>query len=308
MTTEIFIEKAKQIHGNKYDYSLVEYKNSKTKIKIICPIHGIFEQNPYNHINGRGCKKCGNSIIATKQTNSLEKALEKAKQIHGNKYDYSLVEYKNNKTKVKIICPIHGIFEQTFHDHLSKKGCPKCGNIKGHEKTKNNNFKNIATKIHGNKYDYSLVEYKNNKTKVKIICPIHGIFEQTPNCHLRLQGCPKCKTPKGEKKIFSFLIKKGIFFESQKKFKDLFDKDTAHLLSYDFYIPSKRLLIEFNGKQHYVFKSLFYKNKTIKDFYIQKHHDWLKRKYAIKNNYNLLVISFKELKNIDNILMEVFGG
>ena len=169
------------------------------------------------------------------------------------------------------------------------------------------NFIEKAKQIHGNKYDYSLVEYKNNKTKVKIICPIHGIFEQTPNCHLRLQGCPKCKTPKGEKKIFSFLIKEGISFESQKKFKDLFDKDISHLLSYDFYIPSKRLLIEFNGKQHYIFKSLFYKNKTIKDFYIQKHHDWLKRKYAIKNNYKLLVISFKDIEKINDILTEVFS-
>lgn len=169
------------------------------------------------------------------------------------------------------------------------------------------NFIEKAKQIHGNKYDYSLVEYKNNKTKVKIICPIHGVFEQTPNCHLSLQGCPKCKTPKGEKKIFSFLIKEGISFESQKKFKDLFDKDISHLLSYDFYIPSKRLLIEFNGKQHYNFKSLFYKNKTIKDFYIQKHHDWLKRKYAIKNNYKFLVISFKDIEKIDNILTEVFS-
>jgi len=120
-TTEEFIEMAKSIHGDRYDYSLVEYKNNKTKVKIICPVHGVFEQKPIHHLRGHGCHECGDKRLTTKQF------IEKVKSIHKDKYDYSLVEYKNNKTKVKIICPVHGPFEQRPNDHLRGRGCFKCG-------------------------------------------------------------------------------------------------------------------------------------------------------------------------------------
>ncbi len=125
LTKEEFIEKAIQKHGDKYDYSLVEYKNSRTKIKIICPTHYIFEQTPDCHFN-RGCDKCGGT--ATLTTNEF---IEKSKNIHKDKYDYSLVNYKNNSTKVKIICSNHGIFEQEPSSHINhKNGCPKCAYFK----------------------------------------------------------------------------------------------------------------------------------------------------------------------------------
>jgi hypothetical protein len=120
-TTEEFIKMAKSIHGDGYDYSLVEYKNNKTKVKIICHEHGIFEQKPIHHLRGHGCHECGDKRLTTKQF------IEKAKSIHKDKYDYSLVEYKNNKTKVRIICPEHGAFEQRPNDHLRGRGCSKCG-------------------------------------------------------------------------------------------------------------------------------------------------------------------------------------
>lgn len=159
-----------------------------------------------------------------------------------------------------------------------------------------------AKEVHGSKYDYSLVDYKNNQTKVKIICPIHGVFEQIPNNHVKGSGCLKCgaenKTKSnGERTIKEVLTFKKIFFEEQKEFKDLKDKN---LLSYDFFIPSKNLLIEYNGKQHYKFHDLFH--KTYHDFLVQKHHDWLKRKYAKSNNYKLLTIPYWDYKIIENIL------
>jgi hypothetical protein len=120
-TTEEFIIDAYCKHGDRYNYRLVEYKNNKTKVKIICPIHGIFEQTPHGHLRGYGCLECGGSKRLT-----TEEFIKKAKDIHGDKYDYSLVEYKNNKTKVKIICHEHGPFEQTPNDHLKGFGCPKC--------------------------------------------------------------------------------------------------------------------------------------------------------------------------------------
>jgi very-short-patch-repair endonuclease len=131
-----FIEKAKIVHGNKYDYSLVDYKNNYTKVKIICPIHGVFEQKPYAHTSNKsGCPKCGLEKSSKKQRMSYEKFIEKAKTVHGNKYDYSLVKYINAKTKIKIICPIHGVFEQIPDNHLRKNyGCPKCKASHGENK------------------------------------------------------------------------------------------------------------------------------------------------------------------------------
>src|SRR5690606_9045744 len=128
-TTEYFIERAKQIHGNKFDYSLVDYKNNNTKIKIICDNGHIFEQLPSNHLNKFGCFKCDG------KNKNTEDFIKSALKKHGNKYDYRLVKYQNNRTKVKIICPIHNVFEQRPTSHLSGQGCPKCGRVRFVENT-----------------------------------------------------------------------------------------------------------------------------------------------------------------------------
>jgi hypothetical protein len=193
LTTEEFIEKAKQIHGDKYDYSLTEYISNKKKVKIICPIHGVFEQRPINHLQGCGCIKCSGLEKLT-----TEEFIEKAKKVHGNKYDYSLTEYITSKKKVKIICPVHGVFEQNAANHLKGTGCPNCTKEILKNKPKIINQKIIDRFIlksnikHNNKYDYSSLNYTGVYNKAKIICPIHGMFEQTPHEHLRGRGCPKC--------------------------------------------------------------------------------------------------------------------
>lgn len=125
-TTEQFVSEAKLIHNNKYDYSLVEYKNNSTKVKIICPIHGVFEQRPSDHLNNHGCKKCGIEKVALSNTKTTEQFISEAKLVHKNKYDYSLVKYINDSTNVKIICSVHGVFEQTPNNHLvGKEICTK---------------------------------------------------------------------------------------------------------------------------------------------------------------------------------------
>ena len=191
-TKEQFIQLAKKIHGDKYDYSLADYKRMDCKIKIICPIHGEFMQTPVHHLKSKnGCSKCGQI--------TKEKFIQQAKEIHGNKYDYNLVNYINTKTKVKIICPVHGEFMKSPNEHISgKSGCPICSkkiqSEKKHilfKKTKEK-FIQQAKKIHGDKYDYNLVDYINTNTKVKIICPIHGEFTQTPKHHLDGSSCPEC--------------------------------------------------------------------------------------------------------------------
>lgn len=189
LTTEEFIEKAKKIHGGKYDYNKVNYKGAVTKITIICHIHGEFNQTPFAHLQGQGCPKCGNNIKLT-----TEEFIKKSKEIHSNLYGYSKVEYKNASTKVSIICPTHGEFEQTPSRHLGGQGCPKCGIVSRANTIRKttSNFIRRAKEIHGDKYNYSKVDYKGFRTKVTIICPIHGEFEQTPNNHLHGLGCHKC--------------------------------------------------------------------------------------------------------------------
>ncbi len=180
-----FIEKAKSLHGIKYDYSLVEYVNYNTKIKIICSIHGIFEQTPNNHLSGKGCAMC----YREKQTSNTDNFIIQANKIHKNKYDYSLVNYKNSMSKVIILCSIHGKFEQTPNAHLNGQNCSKCT---GNYSYNNADFINQAKLVHGNKYDYSLVNYEDSRKHIKIICPIHGEFEQTPSGHLMSKNCYKC--------------------------------------------------------------------------------------------------------------------
>lgn len=192
LTTEEFINNVEQIHGDKYDYSLVEYKGTRYKIKIICPQHGEFSVTPNDHISkSSGCPTCSN-----RKKHTTESFIERAKRIHNNKYDYSLVEYKNGHAPVTIICPIHGTFTQIANSHLLQKaGCEKCSYIrrgKNQRKSKTQ-FVTEAQEIHGDKYDYSLVKYKGTHKKVKILCSKHGTYEQRPLNHInKKQGCPHC--------------------------------------------------------------------------------------------------------------------
>ena len=184
LTIEEFIRRSKNIHGEKYDYSLVEYINSQKKIKIICKKHSIFEQTPSCHLSGRRCPIC----YGTPRKNQKE-FIDECKIIHNNKYDYSLVDYKNKHLKIKIICPEHGIFEQCSRSHLRGHGCPHCVGLAKHT---TESFIKKSIEIHGNRYNYSLVDYKGNKSKIKIICQEHGIFIQIPTDHLNGHGCPSC--------------------------------------------------------------------------------------------------------------------
>lgn len=193
LTTGEFIEKAKRVHGDRYDYSRVEYKEAIGKVCIICPEHGEFWQAAREHYGGAGCQKC-----IGKAKHTVESFVQKAKEIHGDKYDYSKIEYKNSKEKVCIICPKHGEFCQTPNAHLRGSGCPKCAkNVSLTTQT----FIKKAKEIHGGKYDYSKAEYKRSSDMALIICPEHGEFWQRPYCHLQGDGCPKCA---GRKDFLSF--------------------------------------------------------------------------------------------------------
>jgi hypothetical protein len=275
-----FINKTNLIHGDKYDYSLVDYNHSETKIKIICPIHGEFEQTPKSHLNNNGCPSC----VGLKKLNS-KTFINKSELIHGDKYDYSLVDYVNNKTKVKIICKEHGNFEQIPSNHLKGQGCSKCC---GKFKSNNNDFINKSELIHGDKYDYSLVNYVNNKTKIKIICPIHNIFEQTPNSHLNGNGCPICNESKGEKEIRRYLIENKIKFIPQYKFDDCIN---IKPLPFDFYLPDYDTCIEYDGRQHTIPINFFGGINTLLEL---KKRDKIKTEYAFNKKMRLIRLNYDE--------------
>jgi len=192
-TTETWIEKVREIHNNKYDYSKVIYIHGKSKVIIICPIHGEFLQRCDVHIRKKGCINCSRSGVH-KQEKLLAKFIEKSNEIHQGKYDYSKVKYLRYTEKVPIRCPIHGIFEQTIQSHLRGANCPLCGVEVTRKKNKlsTEDFISNCIKVHGNRYDYSKVIYINAYTKVSIECKAHGIFKQIPFLHARGANCSRC--------------------------------------------------------------------------------------------------------------------
>ncbi len=282
LTIEDFIKISNEVHSSKFDYSLVEYKNNRTKVKIICKDHGIFEQIPFTHMSGTNCPKCS-------KTSSVNKS-DFINNGDNENYDYSLIEnIKNNKEKVKIICKKHGIFEQSYNNHINGKcGCPECyGKMKYDKKS----FIEKSINIHGDKYDYSLVNYVNNKTKVKIICPIHGEFEQEPASHINAKcGCRRCKISKGELRIINFLKIKNI------KHDHLYIVDK---MEFDFFLPDYNIFIEYDGEQH--FKPIEFFGGEI-SYKKQKLNDDKKNYYCFINKYNLLRIAYYDYDNIETIL------
>jgi hypothetical protein len=186
--TDKFIERSTKIHNGKYDYSLVDYKRSDTKVKIICPIHGIFEQLPQSHLKGNGCHQCSG-----KQRKTTEQFIKEAKEVHGDLYDYSLVDYKTTTTYVKIVCKEHGIFEQYPTAHVNRgDGCPECGKHYKPKRYTQEDYIEKAREVHGDVYDLSSVVYIGCADKLYPTCREHGLFPQTGSRFLRGFGCPKC--------------------------------------------------------------------------------------------------------------------
>ena len=138
LTLKDFVDKARKVHGDKYDYSSSIYVNNSTKINIVCRKHGFFTQLPSSHLMGNGCPKCANEERGKNKSSSKDNFIQKAKKVHNNKYDYSKVNYVNNQTKVCIVCPEHGEFWQRPNNHLNGQGCPICSKLNKKNKNKSN--------------------------------------------------------------------------------------------------------------------------------------------------------------------------
>lgn len=293
ITQEDFILRAKIIHNEYYEYNRSLYVNSQTHVIITCPIHGEFKQKPAWHLSGSGCKQCGIETIRKQKQKTQTEYIKQLKKVHNNKYDYSEFHYKDNHTKANIICKTHGKFAQMPYAHMAGKGCPDCG---GTKKLNTNQFIEKAKKIHNNFYTYQLVQYKNNREKIIITCPIHGHFAQIPNSHLNGMGCKQCQASHGEKKISNFLKEHNIIFKEEQSFQECkFDKK----LRFDFFIPKLNMCIEYDGIQHY---------EPVKNwgglngFEKIKHRDKIKDDFCKSTNKKLIRISYKEKNNIDKIL------
>lgn len=357
LTTEQWIEKAKIKFGDKFNYSKVKYIDCLTPVTIICPEHGEFNMQPRKHLESKyGCPKCA----IRKKTKSLDKFIEDAKRIHGDKYDYSKVNYINSNTKVIIICPKHGSFEQLPLNHLRGQGCPKCSKLsqrewisKAQNKFPNLDFSNtkylgkmqnvtVKCPIHGdfttkantlmnskygckycgkehqsnaiklsqeiilkrlktaygNKYLYNKVIYKGIKIPIILTCKQHGDFSIQPQC-IGISYCPKCNCSCGEQKIQNYLKNNNIIYDFQ--YKVINNNFSKQYFLIDFYLPNYNLFIEYNGIQHYIPVEHFGGKLQ---FEKQQKRDEELRDYCKENNINLLEIRYDE--NIEEKLDEYF--
>lgn len=219
-STQAFIDKATVVHGSLYCYDDVEYINYVTKVKIFCKKHNcIFLQAPAIHLSGKGCPRCGKEKAIDKNSFTKDEFILKANQVHNYKYDYILEDFCGIKSNINIFCRIHQkCFTQLASNHLSGSGCPSCGQERtvADKKYTIDEFINICNKIHQNYYNYSKVEYKNNSTKVIILCPKHGVFSQLPSNHLDGHGCPTCVRHISKKEI-QWLDDLDISIENRQK-------------------------------------------------------------------------------------------
>ena len=186
MNQERFMERMRENFGDKYDFSISVFNGSNNDVEYICPKHGKQVTKARNLLEGYGCKMCARELIKKKLSYTQEEFLERAHQVHGDRYDLSKVVYKNNNEKIEVVCPIHGSYWVLPRTFLSGHNCAKC--MKSYSDTEY--FIECAKKVHGGKYDYSEVEYVKANVPVKIKCKRCGkTFMQTPSTHLRGSGC-----------------------------------------------------------------------------------------------------------------------
>ena len=285
-TTEDFKNDAIKVHGNKYIYdnTNLDNRDEKGRVIITCPTHGDFWQHPNNHLQGNGCKECAKIMKSVLFKKSKEEFENDARKIHGDKYDYSKVVYNGAEVDTCIICPKHGEFLQTPHNHLKGHGCPDCMAEKLSKiKFKNTEwFKERAKRINGDKDDFSKAIYRGTKSDITIICHKHGEYTTTPNDYLNGHRCPYCKSSTLENTVKRFLEENGIEFEYQKHFNWL------GLQSLDFYLPKYNIGIECQGLQHFKPIELFGGKEGYES---NLKRDGLKRKLCEENGVKLLYYS-----------------
>lgn len=285
---EIFVRRATEIHGDKYDYSLVDYVNTAIKVSIMCPRHGVFLQPPIVHINQKcGCPKCGFEKTSFKQSSDKDQFTKKALEIHGDKYDYSKFVYLNSRTKGIIVCKKHGDFFQQPYSHLTGSGCSKCHFEKMSLDRKSNSeeFQKKARGVYGDRYGYDKAVYLGYHDPIEIYCKVHKkYFWKKVVDHLGGSGCPYCSESKGERLVSKFLDENNIKYVRQYTVGD------NNRFRYDFYLPDHNVLIEYNGVQHYHYTDYFHKDNE--GFMNQLVRDTYKREIAKAWKIKLITLKY----------------
>ncbi len=317
MSTAEFVEKLKKLYKDNYDYSETDYFSYKKKVSVRCLKHDcVFQRLPETLLKGVGCPKCEQDEIEKYQKNKVD-ALKKrrviresiamkrkkalkirgeqkrgmrydiarfvkiAREIHGEAYYYKDIEIKNLTTPITIHCNYHNYdFVQTPQKHLLGQGCPKC--IGRHRTTKD--FINEAICIHGDRFDYSHVHYKDCYHKVEILCKKHNKkFCVLPIKHLEGQGCPECCKSALELRLIAYLSENTDYtLLTQHQFSWL---KTTRSMPLDIYIPKLNIAIECQGLQHFFARPQF---GGLEGLNRQKEKDKLKYELCKKNGIQLV--------------------
>lgn len=308
ISIERLIEKCISQYGDVYDYSLVKSAYAKDIITIICKQHGEFTRRVDSFLSGSDCHEC--SKVRNRAAGFKEKEkylIKKSKKVHGNIYDYSKVIYNGDSAigdKVYIGCKIHGFFKQYLSQHACGSGCRKCGIIKQKE-SQTYSQEEIVDKlksIYKDRLTYDRFEYRSIKGQVIVTCVKHGDFTTNTSCLLNGSKCPKCRRSFGEEKIAQFLENNKIFYIEQ--FSDITCKYKKRLY-FDFMIPKYKIIIEYDGKQHFCQIDYFGGASAFQET-VQK--DKIKNLWAKDNGYQMIRISYKNKDSIDSILHRIINN
>lgn len=300
-TQEEFVNELKETHPNLT--VLGTYIGDKKYVEVRCNIHNhTFMTKPNWLHHGANCQKCYDDRRGKALRKLPSQVLLDFRQVHGYKYTYPYLEeeYKTNKTKITIVCPIHGEFKQTPNQHLRGRGCPKCADAKNGLKKRltTEEFIKKARAKHGDRYDYSLVEYQTTETPIKIICKIHGEFNQKPDTHLHGCGCPKCQQSRLESMVEKILKENSIEYIPQYKNDRLIGRKSV-----DFYLLKYKIAIECQGGQHFMEVEHFGGEETLNE---TVRRDIAKFNELTDNGINVIYITNKVYKR--NTMNKKFYG
>jgi hypothetical protein len=252
---EKFLQNSLKVHGNTYDYSLVNFVDNLTKVDIICSIHGVFQQSPKKHVIGQGCRTCGRLQASLNTRKGLDSFLKEVTKLHNNFYNYDKVQFELLTDTILITCPTHGDFYQKAVHHKKGAGCQKCYDDRRHLNTlsSTSEFISKAKLVHKDKYEYDEVEYINAKTYIKVKCKKHGLFLQTPDCHLSGYGCKSCShiVSNAQIELENFVKSLGVVTKA--------DIPLSDKTEIDIFCPDYNIGFEYNGLR---FHNEFFKNKS----------------------------------------------
>ena len=282
-----FEKRLKDKFKNTLTINSIFREDKKVLCNVTCVKHNITYTNIVNDMldkrRGNHCPKCSNYCKVANRKGKTKKKIPKDYYDECVKLgvDLPIEDYRGNNKLIKHVCKNGHVYLQEPNVHLRGYGCSICSdNYKPTPQEYYNRCEQLGI-------DLPIEPYVNNSTKIEYMCDLGHIYKQTPNNHY-IYGCPICKESHGEKFIRVYLDKHNIPYESQKKFHDLKDKA---LLSYDFYLPNQKVLIEYQGIQH--FESISFDSKNYTDLKKQQYHDKLKREYAKDNGYTLLEPTYK---------------